>query len=150
MNSLCLTFREVKISLIFCCLQGSLLITAWKIQNCHCSGWWRSKSISFARRHLVVFRTKTPASDLPVFIPSLRYSHAGCISPEVPEQFRQKLWTTCGVCYRVVCLSPHSRSAEGWCMFCNDGALVIWDELLSADNKWASICKQMSNDREKR
>lgn len=53
-------------------------------------------------------------------------------------------------CYHFVCLSPHSRSAEGWCMFCNDGALVIWDKLLSAHNKWASICKQISNDKKRR
>lgn len=52
-------------------------------------------------------------------------------------------------CYHFVYLNPHSRSAEGWCMFCNDGALLIWDKLLSADNKWASICKQISNDKKR-
>lgn len=68
----------------------------------------------------------------------------------MPGQFRQKLHAACGVCYLVVCLSPHSRSVEGLCMFCNDGALVIWDELLNADNKWASIhTHKKSNDKER-
>lgn len=49
----------------------------------------------------------------------------------------------------MVCLSPHSQSAKAWCIFCNDGALVIWDELLSSDKKWASICKQVRNDKER-
>lgn len=34
-------------------------------------------------------------------------------------------------------LSLCSWSEEGWCMFCNNGELLIWDELLSDDNKWA-------------